>query len=387
MENIDLKKRFIEIYGAGGEVHIFHSPGRVNLIGEHTDYNGGYVFPCALSFGTMGAVRKRDDKLIKLTSENFKSTAEVYVDQLKYESAHGWANYPKGVVDQFIKLGHNISGFELLLYGNMPNAAGLSSSASIELLTAAAINRLFDCKMDMVEMVKLSQRAENQFVGVNCGIMDQFAVGMGRKDMAIFLDCMKLEYEYVPFLLKRSKLIIANTNVRRGLADSKYNERRSECDKAVAYLQKELNIMYLGNVSEEQFETYKALIDDPVVQKRAAHIIYEDGRVLEAVKKLRAGDIQAFGELMRRSHESLRDLYEVTGMELDALVEEAWRMDGVIGSRMTGAGFGGCTVSIVEDDTVDKFIREVGDRYQARTGLKADFYIVDTGDGTREIDQ
>jgi len=380
MEWTELKEKFESMYGAG-ETQCFQSPGRVNLIGEHTDYNGGYVFPCALSFGTNAVVRKRDDHRMRFASTNFPLTVDTSLDTLAYKEEQDWANYLLGVVDQFVKRGHALGGFDLLLSGNIPNGAGLSSSASIELLMCVALNDLFGCGMEMLEMVKLSQKAENEFVGVNCGILDQFAVGMGQKDKAMFLKCDTIEFEYVPVVLGDYKLVIANTNKRRGLTDSKYNERRAECEKAVSEIQKEAAIQCLGDLSIADFERYKHLISDPVVQKRAQHVVYEDARVLEAVQKLKAGDLIRFGQLMNESHVSLRDLYEVTGAELDALVEEAWKAEGVLGSRMTGGGFGGCTVSIVYKDAIEAFIREVGRNYQQRTGLQADFYIADVGQG------
>lgn len=381
-----IKNKFLDFYGENESgIHTFFAPGRVNLIGEHTDYNGGYVFPCALSFGTLAVARKRHDNIIKFASTNFELKVEVFADDIQYVKEHDWANYPKGVVKLFKEKGFDIGGFEVLYYGSIPNGAGLSSSASIELATAVLLKGLFNCSMDMIEMVKLCQKAENQFIGVNCGIMDQFSIGMGRKDHALMLNCKTLEYKYVPLKLNGYKLIIANTNKRRGLADSKYNERRSECERAVLYLKKELNIDFLGDIDTETFEKYRFLIENETDARRAAHVVYEDGRVLEAVEKLGAGDLITFGRLMNDSHKSLRDLYEVTGMELDTMVEEAWKIEGVLGSRMTGAGFGGCTVSIVKEDVVDKFIDEVGRNYKEKTGLTPDFYIAEIGDGAGEI--
>jgi galactokinase len=375
--------RFGQLYGDGGERFGFFAPGRVNLIGEHTDYNGGYVFPCALSFGTHGLFRPRGDRLMKFASMNSELTAEVNAGNLVYDPAHGWANYLKGVIAEFAGLGHAPGGFELLIGGDIPNGSGLSSSASIELLMSVTLNEMYNFGLDMLDMVKLSQRAENQFVGVNSGIMDQFAVGMGKKGAAIFLDCKNLNYEYVPLELERVgvKLIIANTNYKRGLLDSKYNERRAQCETAVEYLRKGLNISCLGELSAAEFERNRHLIPDEVVAKRAEHIVYEDERALRAVECLKAGDIAAFGGLMNQSHVSLRDLYEVTGRELDTMAEEAWKQNGVLGSRMTGAGFGGCSVSLVSEEAVEGFRRAVGENYQAKTGLTADFYIGGTGRG------
>jgi galactokinase len=385
MNNQELKNRFIEIYGKSEEPSLFFAPGRINLIGEHIDYNGGNVFPCALDFGTTAVARKRNDNKIKFASINLSHTVEVDLDHISYDKKDGWANYPKGVIDQFLKKEFKLGGFEVLYYGTIPNGAGLSSSASIELVTSVLLKEFFNCHIDQVEMVKLSQKAENEFVGVNCGIMDQFAIGMGKKDRAIYLNCDTLEYEYVPVDLKDMKLVIANTNKRRGLEDSKYNERRRECDMAVAALQTRLDIDYLADLTPEKWEENKHLITDETVRKRAEHAVYENARVKEAVTKLRQGDMIAFGKLLDESHKSLRDLYEVTGFELDTMVEEAWKTEGVLGSRMTGAGFGGCTISIVKEEAVNKFMRQVGENYQKKTGLKPDFYIANIGDGAKKM--
>jgi len=361
----------------------FFAPGRVNLIGEHTDYNGGHVFPCAINFGNYGVARIRDDHTIRLLSGNVSPACELNLDVIR--PTQNWSDYPKGVINEFIKLGHSLSGFDFYIWGDIPNSAGLSSSASIELLTAVALNSLFDCGLTMKEMVLLCQRAENQFVGVNCGIMDQYAVGMGKKDHALLLNCNEMQHEYVPLNLDGYALVIANTNMKRGLADSKYNERRAECDKALRILQEVCDVKSLCEIDIETFEKYRHKLTDSVIEKRAAHAIYENARTIEAVRVLNAGDIQHFGNMMRDSHISLRDLYEVTGEELDALAESAWETKGVISSRMTGAGFGGCTVSIVKEDCVDDFIQNVGESYTRRTGLKADFYKTSTGSGACEI--
>lgn len=386
MELKEVQTEFYKAFGESAEkIYSFHSPGRVNLIGEHTDYNGGYVFPCALSFGTYAVARKRNDNKLKFASTNFDLKVEVDLNDIKYDKADDWANYPKGVINEFKKLGFKLGGFEVIFSGNIPNGSGLSSSASVELATSVLINELFNLNQDMLDMVKLSQRAENLFAGVNCGIMDQFAVGMGKKDNAMFLNCATLEYTYAPVILKEAKIVIANTNKKRGLTDSKYNERRSECERAVENLKKVLNINCLADVSIEDFEKNKMLIEDEIVRKRAEHVVYEDDRTLKAVAMLKSSDIKGFGKLMNSSHDSLRDLYEVTGIELDTLVEEARKIKGTIGSRMTGAGFGGCTVSIVENDAVEKFIADVGEKYKEKTGLEADFYVAEIGDGAKRI--
>lgn len=357
----------------------------MNLIGEHTDYNGGYVFPCALDFGTYAAIRKRNDKKVFMASLNFDLKVEVDLDALNFDKSHDWANYPKGVLKVLQDEGYDFSGFEIVFEGNIPNGAGLSSSASIELVTAVAVNEVFNLNIDRIKLVKLCQKAENTFVGVNCGIMDQFAVGMGKKDHAILLKSDTLEYSYVPLKLEGYKILITNTNKRRGLLDSKYNERRSECEKALSYLQKALPVKNLSEITIEQFEEYKDLIPDEVLRKRAKHVITENKRVLDAVKALNDKDLIKFGELMIESHNSLRDDYEVTGKELDTLVEEALKLKGVIGSRMTGAGFGGCTVSIVKEDAVEEFIKVVTHNYTQKIGYRPTVYITGIGEGAGEI--
>lgn len=383
-----IKNTFNEIFGEGGNERYFFSPGRVNLIGEHTDYNGGNVFPCALSFGTYGVIRIRTDDKVRMYSSNFEKIGivEFSLNDLKYEKVHDWVNYPKGVIDVMKKHGFNINkGFEVVIYGNIPNGSGLSSSASLELLIAVMMDSLFNFNINRIDLVKFSQEAENKFVGVNCGIMDQFAIGMGKKNNAILLDCNTLKYSYCPIELQDEMLVIANTNKRRGLADSKYNERRSECEKALEELKVKLNINSLGDLSIDEFEKNKELIKDEVRQKRAKHAVYENQRTLMAKEALESKDLITFGKLMNESHISLRDDYEVTGLELDTLVELAWSHSGVLGARMTGAGFGGCTVALVKKDSVDDFIKTVGQGYKNKIGYEASFYIAEIGNGTREI--
>ncbi|WP_294707418.1 galactokinase [uncultured Fusobacterium sp.] len=380
---------FKTLYKYEGDVKVFFSPGRVNLIGEHTDYNGGFVFPCALDFGTYAVAVKRNDNIFRMYSKNFENLGiiEFSLDRLINEPQDDWANYPKGVIKTFLEAGFNInSGFDVLFYGNIPNGAGLSSSASIELATSVILKDLFNLDVDMISMVKLSQKAENKFIGVNCGIMDQFAIGMGKKDNAILLDCNTLNYQYAPVVLNGASIVIANTNKKRGLADSKYNERRGSCEAAVKVLNENgIDIKYLGELSVERFNEIKHLITDEEQLKRATHAVTENERTKVAVEKLNAGDIEAFGQLMNQSHISLRDDYEVTGFELDSLVEAAWEAEGVIGARMTGAGFGGCTVSIVKDEFIESFKKSVGEKYTAKTGLVADFYVAKIGDGSRKL--
>ena len=382
-----LEQKFKEVFGKDAEQQFF-APGRVNLIGEPTDYNGGNVFPCAIDRGTYGLVSKRADRTFRMYSENFADLGvmEFTLDELVNDKKHDWANYPKGVIKMFVEEGFKIdSGFDFLVSGNIPNGAGLSSSASIEMLTGIVLKDLFHLSIDPIAMALLGKKVENLFIGVNSGIMDQFAVAMGKKDHAILLDCNTLKYDYVPVVLKDEVIVIANTNKRRGLADSKYNERRAECDEALAELQTKLPIKALGELSIEEFEANKDLIKSPIRQKRAKHAVYENQRTLKAQKELSAGNLAEFGKLMNQSHISLRDDYEVTGVELDTLAALAWEQPGVVGSRMTGAGFGGCTVSIVKKDKVDDFIKNVGEAYKNKIGYAADFYIAAVSEGARKL--
>jgi galactokinase len=383
----NFKDMFKKVYSEVAE-KVFFAPGRVNLIGEHTDYNGGNVFPCALTFGTYAVTRKRNDKKIRFYSENFEALGiiEVNIDEIEYNKEHDWANYPKGVIWAFENSGMKIdSGFDVLYYGNIPNGAGLSSSASIEVVTGVVLKDLYNFTIDMVDIVKCSKAAENLFIGVNCGIMDQFVIGMGKKNSAILLDTNTLKYQYANIELNGASIVIANTNKRRGLADSKYNERRTECETALKDLQSKLEINSLCELNEEEFEENRHLIKGEVCARRAKHVIYENQRTLKAVKALENSNIELFGKLMNESHVSLREDYEVTGIELDTLVEIAWKNPGVIGSRMTGAGFGGCTVSIVKDEFVDNFIKNVGTEYESKIGYEAAFYVAQIGEGARRI--
>lgn len=379
---------FAKAYGDAEGVQVFFAPGRVNMIGEHTDYNGGHVFPCALTIGTYGAVRKRSDRTLRFYSANFDRLGVIDsgLDELTPSKEAGWTNYPKGVMWAFEKRGMVMDcGLELALFGNIPNGSGLSSSASVEVLTGAILRDLYGFDVTNQDLALIGQYSENNFNGVNCGIMDQFAIAMGKKDNAIFLDTNTLEFTYAPLVLEGAKIVIACSNKKRGLADSKYNERRSECETALAELQKVCDIRTLGDLTEEAFEQYKDAIKDPVRLRRARHAVYENQRTLRAVEALKNNQVELFGRLMNDSHVSLRDDYEVTGIELDTLAEEAWKVDGVIGSRMTGAGFGGCTVSIVKDDAIDSFIEQVGAAYLKKIGYEADFYVVEIGDGPRTL--
>lgn len=387
MKELVLQK-FEEIFGDTDGVKSYFAPGRVNMIGEHTDYNAGHVFPCALTIGTYAAARKRDDRKLRFYSMNFEQLGvlESSLDDLKPDPAADWTNYPKGVMWAFGEKGFTIPcGMDLVLNGNIPNGSGLSSSASVEVLTGFILRDLFGFEVGNQDLALIGQYSENKFNGVNCGIMDQFAIAMGKKEHAIFLDTADLSYEYAPIKLENAKIVIACSNKKRGLGDSKYNERRSECEAALAELQKVIGINGLGDLTQEQFDSYQSAIADEVRRKRAKHAVYENRRTIRAVEALKQNDIDLFGRLMNDSHVSLRDDYEVTGVELDTLVEEAWKIDGVIGSRMTGAGFGGCTVSIVRDGAIDTFIAQVGKAYLDKIGYAADFYVVEIGDGPSVI--
>jgi galactokinase len=386
MDTKDFTDKFYEKYGNRNDKPVFFfSPGRVNLIGEHTDYNGGFVFPCALNYGTYLLIRKIEGNILKFSTINFNDDIETELKGLFVNTGKKWINYPLGVINEFLKRGIKISGLELLYYGDVPNAAGLSSSASIEMVTAVALNDFYKAGFGTLELVKMSQKAENEFVGMNCGIMDQFAVGFGKKDHAIFLNCDTLSFENVPIILNDCSLIITNTNKRRGLTDSKYNERRGECDKAVELLQAYKPIRNLSELNTGEIHLLEKYIKDPVVRKRAKHVISENGRVVEAVKVLKDNNIIRFGELMNLSHDSLKNDYEVTGIELDTLVYEGRKLPGVIGTRMTGAGFGGCTVSIVKKADSAKFTSELTAVYQKKTGRVPDFYQPEIGNGAGKI--
>lgn len=376
--------KFQDIFGNAGEAKVYFAPGRVNLIGEHTDYNGGHVFPCALTIGTYGVARRRTDKKLRFFSMNFEGLGivESSLEEFTPGGDKNWTAYPKGVMWAFEQKGMKMDcGMDLLLFGNIPNGSGLSSSASVEVLTGAILRDLYGFEVTNQDLALIGQFSENKYNLVNCGIMDQFAIAMGKKDCAIFLDTSNLKYEYAPVVLKGAKIVISCSNKKRGLGDSKYNERRSECETALAELQKVVDVKSLGELDEATFEKYQDAIGDEVRRKRAKHAVSENQRTLKAVAALKAGDLEEFGRLMNASHVSLRDDYEVTGIELDTLAEEAWKVPGVIGSRMTGAGFGGCSVSIVKDEAVDGFIQSVGEAYLKKIGYAADFYVVEIGDG------
>ena len=383
----EMQEVFREKFGAA-QTHAYFSPGRVNLIGEHTDYNGGHVFPCAISLGTYALVAPRTDGISRLYSMNLPEQGVVQFPMhgAVKSDAYGWANYPVGVVRVMEDAGHRAAhGFDIVLYGTLPNGAGLSSSASIEVLMAVILNDELNLGIDMVELVKFSQKAENEFVGMNCGIMDQFAVGMGKKDCAILLDCNTLSYRYSKLALDGCSIVITNTNKTHSLVTSAYNERRAQCESALKALQKVKPIKALGELTNAEFDAIASAIPDPVERRRARHAVYENNRTLEAVKALEANDVKRFGELMNASHASLRDDYEVTGPELDTLAELAWQQDGVLGSRMTGGGFAGCTVSIVRDAAIPAFEKNVGDAYTAKIGYAPSFYVANIADGARRL--
>ena len=384
----EVLKKFGELYGDTQGVNVYFAPGRVNLIGEHTDYNGGHVFPCALTIGTYVAARKRTDRKLTFYSMNFDrlGVIEGSLDDLTPAKEAEWTNYPKGVMWAFAGRGMEMDrGLDIVLYGNIPNGSGLSSSASLEVVTGYMLKDLYGFDVSNVELAKIGQYSENNFNGMNCGIMDQFASAMGKKDNAIFLDTADLSYEYAPLVLNGAKIVVTNSNVKHSLVNSAYNERRSECEKALEELQTVVDIKGLGDLTEEQFEAHKGAIKNEVRVKRAKHAVYENQRTIRAVEALKNNDLKLFGELMNASHVSLRDDYAVSCEEIDVLVEEAWKVDGVIGSRITGGGFGGCTVSIVRDEAVDTFKDKVGAAYIERVGKTADFYVVEIGDGPRRL--
>lgn len=383
-----LVEKFQELFGAEGDIRTYFAPGRVNLIGEHTDYNGGHVFPCALTLGTYGIARKREDNKLRFYSVNFErlGVIESSLEDLKPYKAAEWTNYPKGVMWAFEERGYKLpNGLDILLYGNIPNGSGLSSSASLEVLTGVILKDMFGFDVSMTDIALIGQFSENNFNGCNCGIMDQFASAMGKKDNAIFLDTNTLQYEYAPVVLEDAKIVIINSKVKHSLVDSAYNDRRNECETALKELQEVVAVQTLGDLTEEAFEKHKDAIKSEIRQKRARHAVYENQRTIRAVEALKENRIEEFGKLMNESHRSLRDDYEVSCKEIDILVDLAWKTEGVIGSRITGGGFGGCTVSIVKNDAVDGFIKNIGEQYLAKVGHEAEFYVVDIGDGARVL--
>ena len=381
-----LIESFKKVFGHSNNLNILFAPGRVNLIGEHIDYNGGNVFPYALNIGTYAVVRPRCDKSFRLYSLNFPDTDIINIDSdsLEYNPSHSWANYPKGVISVFSEEGYfdigSTNGLDILFYGNLPNGCGLSSSASIEILTGLVLSKMYGFKLNGIDNALLCKKCENNYIGVNCGIMDQFAISMCKDGYAIMLNTNTLSYEYVPLNLEKYVLVIMNTNKKRALADSKYNERRAQCEKALALINNKIvsngksPLTTLCDISVNELETYSPCLDD-VLYKRVRHVVTENQRVKDALKSLKADDLVRFGQLMTASHMSLKDDYEVTGKELDTLVLAALECNGVLGARMTGAGFGGCAIALVQKDKLNEFIDTVGAKYLNTIKYAADFYI------------
>ncbi|MGJ7922709.1 galactokinase [Neobacillus sp. LXY-4] len=371
-----------------GADRYFFSPGRVNIIGEHMDYNGGHVFPCAITYGIYGAVSKRNDRLIRLYSTNYSEQGiiEFTLDDLDYNHVHGWANYPKGMLYFLKENGYNIPhGFDLLIKGNIPNGAGLSSSASLLMLIGEIIHKLFDLNVSRLDLVKMGRAVENEFIGVSNGIIDHFIIAFGKMNHGILLNCHTFNYDYVPLNLQHYKIVIMNSNKHHEWTESKYNERRDECEHALRHLQGAINILSLADLNMVQFENFKHLIPTKTLEKRAKHVVTENERALNAVKELKRGNLPALGKLMNESHLSLRNDYEVTGIELDTLVEAAWQQPGVLGARMNGTGLGGCAIAIVDEDEIDQFIERVGEIFRKKIGYEATFYVTAVGDGVKEL--
>lgn len=366
----------------------YFAPGRVNLIGEHIDYNGGYVFPSAITQGTYGVARKREDKIVRCYSLNFPDfqPVEFNLEKIFYDEEDKWVKYVKGMVQLTIEEGHSIDkGFDLVIYGNIPNGAGLSSSASLEMLVGVLLEDLYTLDIDRLDLIKIGKRVENEIIGVSTGIMDQFAIGMGQKDMAIHLNTNNLDYEMVPANFKENIILIMNTNKRRELAGSKYNERLEECKRALEILKKEADIQALGELTVDQFEELEHLLTDEVLLQRTRHVVYENNRVSETVEVLKQGDLERFGKLLTASHISLKDDYDITGAELDALVNAALSQEGVLGARMTGAGMGGCAIALVNKEKVDIVIENVQKIYTEEIGYEASFYIAEVGEGAKVL--
>ena len=384
----DVLAKFEELFGNEGEIGVYFAPGRVNLIGEHTDYNGGHVFPCALTIGTYMAARKRSDRKIRFYSMNFESLGviECSLDNLTPKDNGEWTNYPMGIIWAFEGRGMKLdTGLDICLYGNIPNGSGLSSSASLEVVTGFMLRDIYGFDVTNQDLALIGQYSENNFNGCNCGIMDQFASAMGKADNAIFLDCNTLKFEYAPIKLEGAKIVVTNSMVKHSLVTSAYNDRRNESAQALKDLQTVCGIETLGDLTEDEFEKYKSSIKDEVNRARAKHAVYENQRTIKAVAALKENDIETFGKLMNASHVSLRDDYETSCEEVDVLVEEAWKIDGVIGSRITGGGFGGCTVSIVKDEAIDEFKEKLTAAYEEKVKKTPEFYVVSIGDGPSRL--
>ena len=384
----DVLAKFEELFGNEGEIGVYFAPGRVNLIGEHTDYNGGHVFPCALTIGTYMAARKRSDRKVRFYSMNFESLGviECSLDNLTPKDNGEWTNYPMGIIWAFEGRGMKLdTGLDICLYGNIPNGSGLSSSASLEVVTGFMLRDIYGFDVTNQDLALIGQYSENNFNGCNCGIMDQFASAMGKADNAIFLDCNTLKFEYAPIKLEGAKIVVTNSMVKHSLVTSAYNDRRNESAQALKDLQTVCGIETLGDLTEDEFEKYKSSIKDEVNRARAKHAVYENQRTIKAVAALKENDIETFGKLMNESHVSLRDDYETSCEEVDVLVEEAWKIDGVIGSRITGGGFGGCTVSIVKDEAIDEFKEKLTAAYEEKVKKTPEFYVVSIGDGPSRL--
>jgi len=383
-----LIEEFGKIYGDVDGVSVYYAPGRVNLIGEHTDYNGGHVFPCALTIGTYMAVRKRTDRVLRFYSMNFTNIGlvETSLDDMNPKGDDNWTAYPKGVIWAFLGRDYKIdAGLDVCVYGNIPNGSGLSSSASLEVVTGYMLRDQFGVDVTNVDLALIGQYSENNYNGTNCGIMDQFASAMGKKDNAIFLDTATLNYEYAPIVLENASIVVTNSKVKHSLVNSEYNTRRKECETALAELKTVIDIETLGDLSDEKFDEIKDVIKDPVCQKRAKHAVYENNRTVKAIEALKSGDIAEFGRLINASHVSLRDDYATSCHECDILAETAWEIPGVIGSRITGGGFGGCTVSLVSNDAIENFKETLYKVYLEKTGIEAEFYVVSVGDGPSRL--
>ena len=384
----NLKEKFQELFGDSENVRFFFAPGRVNLIGEHTDYNGGHVFPCALSIGTYACVKKRQDGIFRFYSLNVESAGVITADEYSFNPLEDkqWASYLKGVIWAFRKRGYSLpEGLDLVLYGNIPNGSGLSSSASLEVLMGSILKEMYGLKLSLPEIALIGQYSENNYNGMNCGIMDQFASAMGKKDHAIFLNTATLEFSYAPLILTDYALIITNTNKKHKLIGSAYNDRRRESEEALEILQKYAEIKTLGDLSDEEFFRLEEKLEDPIIRKRAKHAVLENNRTIAAKKALEDGDYHEFGRLMNLSHVSLRDDYEVSCEESDLLCETAWTLPYVLGSRMTGGGFGGCTVSLVKRDKIKDFEEELQKVYEPKIGYPCSFYEAEIADGPREL--
>lgn len=386
MNQEQLTQKFIAFYGPSDHpIERFYAPGRVNLIGDHTDYNGGLVFPCGVDRGTTLLIRESSTQRIQMQSVNFEPSFDQAVEKVKGVHTKSWADYPIGVMNEFLSRGVDLTGLQLLFYGDLPAGSGLSSSASIEVVTAFALNQVLNANCDMIELVKLAQSAEKNYVGVACGIMDQFAVAMAKENHAIKLDCQSLEYRQVPLNLEHHEIVVTNSNKERELAGSAYNQRTKECSLALRILQKDLKVANLAEVRIADFNRLAATLDDVTLTKRARHVITEHQRVIAGVEALHRGNLDEFGKLMYASHKSLSDDYEVSTAELDHLVDKAVSQRGVLGSRLTGAGFGGCTVSLVEKRWVESFCNAIRTAYKSQFEIEPAFYITKVGAGVRRL--